>query len=492
MAKQTKSLSKVLDWEALATAPNTHGAFSFLKTAAEVINIQDAPFHKSSVLGTTEPAVMGYVPTPAADASPLAGHEQARGAASDMDTGVHMDTVADMTTVVALDSVAGMKVVLDLQAESDKPGDLTRSLRPLKCRSVQDAHTLGETVLYSLLWSTAKPETDETKIFQLGWRQMASLRKGMGDKFCKRNVGGLIRKLALECIRPENTYKREARTYRIHSFKNILVRRKAAGYEWVTRDKRRAFVQEDGTPFPDPQTSEIQDGDTDIVSISTTVDTYPSSYPDTVVLSTPETVVIKTPGTGVLKSPPLVSSLGTTEEEIPTTTEVDSIVTALAAVVELPDVKAAVSLLAACRAACPDATTEEIIGVTREKAFAARARRDVRNPMGFLLRTVPLVFEGAGIKSYRRIVAAEAEAARQAEAERKRNEAETVEYFSRQRERLQVQLSDTTLTEKGRADICRRVGEFDSYLKRSATEKRSVPKVVDASRATQSTMRFDF
>ncbi len=454
MAKQTKSLSKILDWEALASAPNTHGAFSFLKTAAEVINIQDAPFHKSSVLGTTGPGVMGEMPMPAADVSPLAGHEQARGAAGDIDTGVYMDTV------VALDSVAGMEVVLDLQAESENPEDLARSKRPLKCRSVQDAHTLGETVLYSLLWSTAKPETDETKIFQLGWRQMANLRKGMGDKFCKRNVGGLIRKLAMDCIRPENTYKREARTYRLHSFKNILARRKAAGYEWVSRDKRRAFVQEDGTPFPDPQTSEIQDGDTDTVSISTTVDTYPSNYPDTVVPNTPGTVVIKAPGTGVSKSPPLVSSLGTTEEEIPTTTtEVDSIVTALAAVVDLPDVQAAVSLLSACRAACADATTEEIIAVTREKAFAARARRDVSNPMGFLLRTVPIVFEGSGIKSCRRIVVAEAEAARQAEAERKRNEVEMTEYFSLQRERLQTQLSDPTLTEKSRADIRRRVGE---------------------------------
>ncbi len=467
MAKQGKPLSKVLDWEALASAPNTHGAFSFLKTAAEVINIQDSPFHKPSVLEMIEPGVTGKVATRAADANPIAVHEEARGTASDIGTGVHMDTVADMTTVVALDSVAGMKVVLDLQAESDNPGDLTRSLRPLKCRSVQDAHTLGETVLYSLLWSTAKPETDETKIFQLGWRQMASLRKGMGDKFCKRNVGGLIRKLALECIRPENTYKREARTYRIHSFKSILARRKAAGYEWVSRDKRRAFVQEDGTPFADPQTSEIPEGNTDTVSITTTVDTYPAGYPDTVVLNDPGTVVIRTPGTGVLKTPPLVRSLGTTEEEIPTTTtEVDSIVAILAAVVELPDVRAAVSLLTACRAACPDATTEEIIAVIREKAFAARARRDVRNPMGFLLKTVPLVFEGSGIDSYRRIVAAEAEAARKAEAERKRNEAETVEYFSRQRDRLQVQLSDTTLTEKSRADIRRRIAEFDSYLER--------------------------
>ena len=290
----------------------------------------------------------------------------------------------------------------------------------------------------------------------------------MTDKNCKRNGCSLIEKLGPEVIAAEDINTRKGRTYRVHSYDNILLKRRAVGMEWVARDKSRRFVRQDGGPLssesvaPTPHVSEP----TTVVIQTTVADLVPSNS-TTVVDTALETVVDTTPGTGVATTPLLGSSLGIQEEDKPTmTTEVDLIVSTLAALVELPDVKAAVSLLTACRAACPDATIKEIIGVTREKAFAARARRDIRSPMGFLLRAVPPVFEGAGLKSYRGIVAAQAEAARQAEAERKRNEAETVEYFSRQRDRLQDQLSDTTLTEKSRADIRRRVVEFDSYLNR--------------------------
>ncbi len=179
-------------------------------------------------------------------------------------------------------------------------------------------------------------------------------------------------------------------------------------------------------------------------------------------------MVDTTPGTGVVTTPLLGSSLGIQEEHKPsTTTEVDSIVSTLAAIVGLADAKAAVSLLDACRAACPDATTDEIVGIVREKALAARARRDIRSLMGFLLKTVPLVFQGAGIASYRRMILAEAEAARLAEADRKRNEAEMDYHFSKHREALRSELTDPNLTEKKRAEVCRRIGEVDLLLKRA-------------------------
>jgi hypothetical protein len=213
------------------------------------------------------------------------------------------------------------------------------------------------------------------------------------------------------------------------------------------------------------------DGDSATVVMETPMADLLAPDPTLVVGMTPETRVATTPGTMVATTPPLGSSLGMEEEEIPsTTTEVDSIVAALASLVGLADVKAAVSLLTACRTACPSASTDEIIAIVREKALAARARRDVRNPMGFLLKTVPLVFEGAGIISYRRMVAAEAEAVRQAEADRKGREAEMYEYFSKQRERLQMQLTDPTLTEKSQNEIRRRICELDSLLKRANSD----------------------
>ena len=61
---------------------------------------------------------------------------------------------------------------------------------------------------------------------------------GMTDKNCKRNTSSLIEKLALEVIEAEDIHTRKGRTYRVHSYASILIRRRAAGMEWVARDTR--------------------------------------------------------------------------------------------------------------------------------------------------------------------------------------------------------------------------------------------------------------
>ncbi len=40
MSKQRDRTKRILDWEELEKAPNTHGAFSFLKSAAEIVSIR--------------------------------------------------------------------------------------------------------------------------------------------------------------------------------------------------------------------------------------------------------------------------------------------------------------------------------------------------------------------------------------------------------------------------------------------------------------------
>ncbi len=189
---------------------------------------------------------------------------------------------------------------------------------------------------------------------------------GMTDKNCKRNATGLVEKLAIEVVGAENTPTFTGRTYRIHPYATILARRKAAGLEWVSRDRSRRFVQKDGSPL--------------------TSSNLPESYP--------------TPGAGVATTTPLGSLLGSIEKVPSTTTGVDLIVQALAEKAGVADAGAANRLISECRSACPSATTSEIVGIVQEKAFAARSRRDVRNLIGFLLSTVPPVFEGQGIVSY--------------------------------------------------------------------------------------------
>lgn len=420
MPRQRDQSKKILDWEDLERAPNTRGAFSFLKSAAEIVNIRRDSVNPGEIVEKP----------PEGDST----------------------TVASTTTVV----------------EKRSRAQPARVAGPRLCRLAQDGHSLGESALYQMLWSRGEPETDETRIISAGWRTMRRFC-GMTDKNCKRNASSLIEKLAIEVIEAEDIHTRKGRTYRVHSYATILIRRRAAGMEWVARDKSRRFVRQDGRPLrseSEASTRHISDSTT--VAAKTTVADLVGRNSTTVVGTALGTVVNTTPGTGVATTPLLGSSLGIQEEDKPsTTTEVDLIVSTLAAIVGLADAKAALSLLSACRAVCPDATTEEIIGVIREKAFAARARRDVRNLTGFLLTTVPLVFEGAGISSYRRMVLAEAEAARLAEADRKCRESEMDDYFSKQREQLRSQLSDAKLTEKKRAEIARRIGELDSLLKRA-------------------------
>ncbi len=421
MPRQRDQSKKVLDWEDLERAPNTRGAFSFLKSAAEIVNIRGDDAERSGTIVEKRPKS-------------------------------NSDTVASTTTVV----------------EKRSRAQPARVAGPRLCRLAQDGHSLGESALYQMLWSRGEPETDETRIISAGWRTMRRFC-GMTDKNCKRNASSLIEKLAMEVIEAEDIHTRKGRTYRVHSYATILIRRRAAGMEWVARDKSRRFVRQDGGPLAsesEASTRHISDPTTG--AVKTTGADLAAKSSTTVVGTAPGTVVDTTPGTGVTTAPLLGSSLGIQEEGKPsTTTEVNLIVSTLASIVGLADAKAAVFLLDACRAACPDATTDEIVGIIREKALAARDRRDVRSLMGFLLKTVPLVFQGAGIASYRRMVLAEAEAALLAEADRKRKEAEMDDYFSKHREGLRSQLTDPNLTEKNRADICRRIGELDSLLKRA-------------------------
>ncbi len=420
MLKPRERVRKIFDWEELERAPNTHGALSFLKSAAEIVSIRK-----------------GDTPT--------------------------RDELSNPTTVVDKTTVVGLPVTPDHRPH------------PRPCYLAQDGHSLGETALYQVLWARAKPETSDTRVITAGWRTMKRLC-GMSDKSCKRNTTGLIEKFALEVVSAEDIATRTGRTYRIHSYVSILARRKAAGLEWVSRNRSRRFVQKDGSPLMSQESPRTPEGNSTTVDESlgtnpTTVAELPGNNSTTVVDKTPGTMVDKTPVTVVAKTTVLGSSLGILEEEVPsTTTEVDLIVQALAEQAGVADAGAANRLIAQCRSACPSATTSEIVGIVQEKAFAARSRRDVRNLIGFLLSTVPPVFEGQGIVSYRRMIAAEAEAAKRKAEQQQKDREEMRAYFVRQAEQLRGLLSEPGLPEKKRSELEGRLREYQDVLKHHAEE----------------------
>ena len=256
MPKQRNQSKKILDWEDLERAPNTRGAFSFLKSAAEIVSIRR---EDAVSAGTTVK-------------KPLQNDSA---------------TVASKTTVVEKRSRAQLGNV---------PG-------PRLCRLAQDGHSLGESALYQMLWSRGKPETEETRVISAGWRTMRRFC-GMTDKNCKRNACSLIQKLAIEVIAAEDINTRKGRTYRVHSCDTILIKRRAAGMEWVARDKSRRFVRQDGGPLSSESvasTAHLSEPTT--VVVRTTVADLVPPNPTTVVDTALGTVVGTTTGTVVATTP---------------------------------------------------------------------------------------------------------------------------------------------------------------------------------------------
>jgi hypothetical protein len=370
---------KMLDWEELESAPNTRGAFSFLKSAAEIVSIR-----KNEIRETPEE-------TPPAD---------------------------KMTTVVTPTTVADRPI---------RKGLGTRPYKVHRCTLVQHGQSLGETSLYQALWANGRHETTETRVITAGWRTMKKLC-GMTDKNCKRNTALLIEKLAIEQIGEEQAHTRTGRTYRVYSFSNTLARRKAAGMEWAIWDRGRRFVQKDGSPLIVKES--IGDKTTTVVAQTT------------VVKATPVTVVNTTPVTVVKTTPVLIGTLLGIENEESSSSVIRDITDALTAQVSLADEGAARQLIRACRAFCPDASTREMLELIREKGDLMRSMRCVKNPIGFLLKSVAAVFDGEGIRSYRRQQLAADEMAKQRELEEAGKRQEEDKWLLAERDRLLRRIAD--------------------------------------------------
>ncbi len=117
-----------------------------------------------------------------------------------------------------------------------KPGPKIR--RALK---TQDGHSTGEQLVYQALWNAASVETPDTRLIRIGYGGLQSLC-GLDKTNCKDNIQSLIRKLAVEVVSPFSVQRNQCNVYRIFSASATMKRRKAAGMEWVIRNKGVRFV----------------------------------------------------------------------------------------------------------------------------------------------------------------------------------------------------------------------------------------------------------
>ena len=408
--KRRPNTPTILDWEELENAPNTHGAFSFLRSQNTIINIEEHRQRDNALLEN------GLAPP-------------------------DKTYTVDKTTTV--DGIPAFP-----KTSQQRPYRIHR------CYKAQDAHSNGENQLYAALWHAGALDGPDAKRITIGWDRMAR-SAGMSDKAAKRNLTQLIEKLAVDLIAGEDSFSRTGRTYRIHSFKAILEKRNAAGLLFVTKDKGVRFVSEPKGLNLDAKGSKDPSEDiTSTVDKASTVD-----KPTTVTVDkTPPDTVDKT-------STPLGSSLVIKNKKTTTTDEnLSSIVAALSAYT-VADQQAAERIVSGSRTACGDASLEEIAAVIHLKAPTIIRNRAIHNPLGLLMRAVPLCFEESGIRQLRAYWSAEKERLAIAQRERDHQRQEMAEWVKRECLKLEQTLVEPSATESQKTRATRELEQLRSFDK---------------------------
>jgi hypothetical protein len=288
--------------------------------------------------------------------------------------------------------------------------------------NVQDGHSSGEQLLYLALWSAATPETSETRLISIGYSGMSTLCK-LDKSNCKKNIQGLIEKLAVEVTAPYHSVSSTGTTYRIFSFKEILRRRDTAGLIWVIRTSGVRFVHPEGN-LPSRGV-----GESPPVPVGDLTTGGKSETP--------------TPPVGEI--PTQIGKIRKTKKGLPSSSSKDYRQLGTLIRLRMPefDDDACSILWRKCREMAPDCTTEEIIhcfDLKVRQLFSDRTR-NVANPVGLMIWSVPKMFQGNDALYLQQRLAKAAEAAKLAE---------NLAGLNRDREQWQARIDDPATPEDQR------------------------------------------
>ncbi len=260
-----------------------------------------------------------------------------------------------------------------------------------KCVLAQDAHSQGEDALFSAMWNAAKPYAADpagSRTLRIGYAELAQ-KSRMHRSNIRINIAGLRAKLAIEVLDEHDSRDVMPRLYRLYSYKEILDRRRAAGLEYVIRKKSVVFVTETGELVALPGLPKIGVRKTQKQSI-------PSRAQNSYDLPTHEE-----------RAEQLDLDVRQISEALSKHWPVDE--------------AAAQQLLRQCRSVRRDAEIGEIVFFINEKLQIALTNKNIKNPTGLILATVPQCFEGDTFQDFRR----------------RRNEALTLEAEEQNRRRQQ-------------------------------------------------------
>jgi hypothetical protein len=280
----------------------------------------------------------------------------------------HTASVSHTVSVPHTETISPTETVLGPRYSRPKP-------RPAKI--AQDGHSHAEQAVYAALWDNAKPTDDETRLISIGFGRLSKLSR-LSENNCRQNVRSLIRKLALEELKPEHSALGVGKTYKVFGYASILARRKAAGMTWVIRTKGVVFVHPNtGLEFVSAPPA---------VSVSPTVSPPP---PPTVSVGESPTVSV----------PPFRNSFRNKEEE-PSSSAVVEVQGAIAKHIAIDD-DAVLQIIQGCRRNDPGCTDDEIAHFAGLSAAKIRHQRNVDNPAGLLINQAPRFFPGAELQAYR-------------------------------------------------------------------------------------------
>lgn len=247
-----------------------------------------------------------------------------------------------------------------------------------RCSTVQDGHSANEQLLYEMLWRSAKAITLDERLLAISREDMASQ-----TRITVRNVKGvldrLIEKLAIDRVIEPNSFGRAAATYRIHSYRAILDRRRKAGLEWVTRANGVKFIAsktaEDLLSRPKFTQGDVNQpaGSIDGLSRETA--------------SLDEIALVNTATAAVSMD---------TRSTVPRDLGIG-----LRKINPAFDAAAAARLWRECQARVPDCTVEEVLHLSTLKTAEICKHKHTRNTIGLLLISVPEFFGSTIVDKFR-------------------------------------------------------------------------------------------
>jgi len=426
-----KKPRKSLEQEDLAAAvaemiqsPITRANLSFLTTSLATELPSPAPAAKqtgrlSIVEKQTieEPTIVGSsIPANALPTQDACGFVEAR------ETTTPITTIVDTTTVRPAMAATSLVTSTVVAPESQAA---PRTLPKVhQCRTVQDGHSPSEQGLYMMLWSIGTPLRDDIRVVQVSLSRLAP-KSGMTIKNLQMMLRRLEEKKTISLAKQFSHATKSANAYHVYSYKAILQRRKEAGLEYVIRNKGVQFIPTEEA-LKILQAREEEDNRlfrSTTIEQTTIVDSVDNAK--TTIEETSVSTIVKTTQTTIVDSAHIIEQ-GLLEQTTAAAT-MPAIVKLLRQELGYVDAAAVQRLIDECRRHAADATEAEIAYFVSQKLACARQAGNIRNPVGFLLTTVPACFEGESFRQFRE----EARRQRQnQEAERARLEAETARYHA--------------------------------------------------------------